>query len=100
MTRASPRPFALGPLPREKNKVNALRALLRMGPGPDEQVSVVELLKRTPLDQLEETVKALRQRRAADEVRKAMVELIARAPLADFDTLKHIYLKHCGDAKE
>jgi hypothetical protein len=71
-----------------------------MGPSPDEQVSVVELLKRTPLDQLEETVKALKHRRAADEVRKAMVELIARAPLADFDTLKHIYLKHCGDAKE
>ena len=80
--------------------MNVLKGLLRMEPSPDEQVSAVELLKRTPLDQLEETVKALKQRRAADEVRKAMVELIARAPLADFDTLKHIYLKHCGDAKE
>jgi hypothetical protein len=80
--------------------MNVLKGLLRMEPSPDEQVSAVELLKRTPLDQLEETVKALKQRRAADEVRKAMVELIARAPLADFDTLKHIYLKHCGDATE
>lgn len=79
--------------------MNALRALLRRGPGPDEQVSAVELLKRTPLDQLEETVTALKQRQAATEVRKAMVELIAHAPLADFDTLKHIYLKHFGDAK-
>jgi len=59
----------------------------------------VELLKRTPLAQLEETVTALKQRQVAAEVRKAMVELIAHAPLADFDTLKHIYLKHFGDAK-
>lgn len=80
--------------------MNALRALLRRGPSPDEQVSAVELLKRTPLDQLEETVNALKQRQAANEVRKAMVERIARAPFADFDTLKHIYLKHCGDAKK
>lgn len=80
--------------------MNALKALLRRGPGPDEQLSAVELLKRTPLDQLEETVTALKQRQAASEVRKAMIELIARAPLADFDTLKHIYLNHCGDAKK
>ena len=80
--------------------MNALRALLRKGPGPDEQVSAVELLKRTPLDQLEETVTALKQREAASEVRNAMIELIAHAPLADFDALKHIYLKHFGDAKK
>ena len=71
-----------------------------MGPSLDEQISTVELLKRTPLDQLEETVKALKQHRAADEVRKAMVERIARAPLSEFETLKTIYLKHCGDAKK
>lgn len=80
--------------------MNVLRALLRRGPGPDEQVSAVERLKRTPLNQLEETVTALKQRQAANEVREAMVELIARAPLADFDTLKHIYLKHFGDVKK
>ncbi len=78
--------------------MNALRAFLRMGPSPDEQVSAVELLKRTPLDQLEETVKALKQQRPAGEVRKAMVERIARAPLSEFEILKTIYLKHCGDA--
>jgi 16S rRNA C1402 N4-methylase RsmH len=69
-----------------------------MGPSPDEQVSAVELLKRTPLSQLEETVRALKNRRAAGEVRKAMVERIARAPLSEFETLKTIYLKHCADA--
>jgi hypothetical protein len=71
-----------------------------MGPSLDEQVSAVELLKRTPLDQLEETVKALKRQRPAEEVRKAMVERIARAPLTEFETLKTIYLKHCGDAKQ
>ena len=71
-----------------------------MGPGPDEQVSVGELLERTPLDQLEETVRALKKQRPAEEVRKAMVERIASAPLTEFETLKTIYLKHCGDAKQ
>ena len=71
-----------------------------MGPSPDEQVSAVELLKRTPLDQLEETVRALKKQRPAEEVRKAMVERIASAPLTEFETLKTIYLKHCGDAKQ
>jgi hypothetical protein len=68
-----------------------------MGPGSDEQAAALELLMRTPLDQLEETVQALKALRPADEVRKAMVERIARAPLADFDTLKHIYLRYCGN---
>jgi hypothetical protein len=80
--------------------MNALRALLRMGGGPDERVSALELLKRTPLDQLEEKVRELKKHRPVAEVRQAMVELMARAPLADFDTLKNIYLKHCGDAKQ
>ena len=71
-----------------------------MGPSPDEQASAVELLKRTPLDQLEETVRALKKQRPAEEVRKAMVERIASAPLTEFETLKTIYLKHCGDAKQ
>jgi hypothetical protein len=71
-----------------------------MGPSPDEQVSAVELLKGTPLDQLEETVRALKKQRPAEEVRKAMVERIASAPLTEFETLKTIYLKHCGDAKQ
>jgi hypothetical protein len=71
-----------------------------MGPSTDEQACAVELLKRTPLDQLEETVRALKKQRSAEEVRKAMVERIASAPLTEFETLKTIYLKHCGDAKQ
>jgi hypothetical protein len=81
---------------RGNKSVNALRALLRIGTDPDEQASAVELLKRTPLAQLEQKVRELKELRPAHEVRKAMVERIARAPLGDFETLKHIYLKHCG----
>lgn len=62
-----------------------------------EEGCAVALVGATPLDRLEETVRALKQRRSSDEVRKAMVERIARAPIAEFETLKHIYLKHCGD---
>jgi hypothetical protein len=81
---------------RGNKSVNALRVLLRIGPDSDEPACAVELLERTPLDQLEEEVRDLKVLRPADEVRKAMVERIARAPLGDFETLKHIYLKHCG----
>jgi len=63
-------------------------------------MSAVEVLKRTPLDRLEEAVEALKKHRPQAEVRQAMVEVIARASLADFDALKHIYLKHCGDAEK
>jgi hypothetical protein len=71
---------------------------LRIGIESDHGESAVELLKRTPIDLLEETVKALKHHRPIEEVRKALVERIAHAPLAEFETLKHIYLKHCGDA--
>jgi 16S rRNA C1402 N4-methylase RsmH len=64
---------------------------------PYRGVSAVEVLKRTPLDQLEETVEKLMKHRSSAEVRTAMVERIARVPLADFDTVKQIYLKHCGE---
>lgn len=60
----------------------------------------MELLKRTPLAQVEQTVEVLKKQRPSEEIRKAMVELIARAPLADFDTLKHVYLKHFGDTRK
>jgi hypothetical protein len=63
-----------------------------------EEACAVALVGATPLDRLEDVVRSLKQCRSAAEVRKAMVERIARAPFAEFETLKHIYLKHCGDA--
>lgn len=61
------------------------------------EACAVALVGATPLARLEEVVRSLKQCRSAAEVRQAMVERIARAPFAEFETLKHIYLKHCGD---
>jgi hypothetical protein len=60
----------------------------------------LELLARTPVDQLDKTLEKLKKRHRAEVVRAAMVEMIARAPLADFEILKSVYLKHCADAVE
>ena len=64
--------------------MNALKKLLRTGAVDDEPLSTVEILKRTPLEQLEETVRVLKQHRSAAEIRQAMIDLIATAPLAHF----------------
>jgi hypothetical protein len=77
----------------------AISRMRRMERDPDANVTALELLQRTPLDQLEQTVKALKKDRPAAEVRQALVQLIAAAPLSDFGTLKHIYMVHCADAK-
>jgi hypothetical protein len=79
--------------------MSALRELLRIQADPYAGVSAVEVLDHTPIDRLDETVAALKQHRSMAEVRRAMVERIARAPLADFHTVKYVYLKHCGDSR-
>lgn len=86
------------PLAPENHSVTARKGLRSNEAGSGEPIPVVELVQLTPLDDLEDTVKALKTERSLAEVRQAMVERIARAPLADFDRLKHIYLKHCGNA--
>lgn len=75
-------------------------ALLQSGTEPGDPVRVAELLTETPLDRLEETVIALKRDRSPEVARKAMVERIARAPLAEFEMLKLIYLRHCGNTAE
>lgn len=80
-----------------KEEVNVIKKLPRMQTDPFAGVSAVEVLRRTPLDRLEEAVRELKKHRPIAEVRTAMVEQIARVPLADFDTVKHVYLKHCGE---
>jgi 16S rRNA C1402 N4-methylase RsmH len=77
----------------------AISRMLRMKRDPDANLTALELLQRTPLKQLEQTVKALKRHRSAAEVRQAMVQLIAAAPLNDFGTLKQIYMMHCADAE-
>ena len=69
--------------------------LLRRERDSDADLTARELLQRTPLDRLEQTVKALKKHRPAADVREAMIHLIATAPLAHFGTLKQIYMVHC-----
>lgn len=77
--------------------MNTLRDPLRTGAKPDDELSAVELLSRTPLDQIDEAIRGLKGRRSSDEIRKALVERIALAPLSDFQILKSIYMIHCVD---
>jgi hypothetical protein len=74
--------------------------MLESGTEAGSNVRAAELLTETPLDRLEETVIALKRDRSPEVARKAMVERIARAPLAEFEMLKLIYLRHCGNAAE
>jgi hypothetical protein len=77
----------------------AMRKMLRMDRAPDAGLTALELLQRTPIDRLGETVRALKKHRPAAEVRQAMIDLIAKAPLSDFETLKEVFLTHCTDAR-
>ncbi|MGH8680341.1 MAG: hypothetical protein ACREVP_02410 [Burkholderiales bacterium] len=74
-----------------------MKKLLRMDTMEDESLPAVEILKRTPPEALEETVRALKRCRSAAEVRQAMIDLLGTAPLAHFGTLKAVYLAHCTD---
>jgi hypothetical protein len=76
----------------------ASNAALQAESGSAERSAAFDLLMLTPLDQLDGAVEALLAQRPPEEVRAAMVEVIARAPLAHFETLKRVYLKHCADA--
>ena len=77
--------------------MKARQALHQIGEDPDELTFAVALLKRTPVDQLDETVAALKEQCSPESVRKALVERVACTPLADFAAIKLIYLKHCGE---
>ena len=77
----------------------AMREMLRTDRAPDANVTALEILQRTPMDRLDETVRALKKHRPAAEVRQAMIDLISKAPLSDFETLKEVFLTHCTDAR-
>jgi hypothetical protein len=86
--------FAVG------EKMKTLTRLLRMGPPEDDRLPVISILRRTPLERLEETVRALERERPTAEVRQAMLDLIAGAPLEHFGHLKAIFMAHCADPSE
>jgi hypothetical protein len=80
--------------------VDLPKALRQTGTQTGDTVRAADLLTETPLDRLEETVKALKRDRSPEVARRAMVERIARAPISEFEMLKHIYLRHCGNTAE
>jgi hypothetical protein len=73
--------------------------LLPMALGPDKNsIIAFGLLQRTPLDSLDQTIKALKKHRPTVEVRAAMIELLATAPISRFEPIKQLFVKHFGDA--
>ena len=85
---------------RRENELNAVSHLLRAESGFDNELTTVELLSSVPLDEVETVILALREHRTALEIRAALIERIARAPLSEFQVLKTVYLAHCADVVE
>jgi hypothetical protein len=71
--------------------LKTLERLVRAG-----TVTVEEVLAHAGVDRLDETVTMLKRHRAAKEVCAALMQRIAKAPLADFEALKDVYFRHCG----
>ncbi len=56
-----------------------------------------DLLARTPIERLEETVRLLKVHRPEKEIRDAMLGRVSSAPLSEFETLKRIFFDHFPD---
>lgn len=78
--------------------MNVFAKLLRIGPVEDERVPMIDILRRTPLERLDETVRALKRRRSDAELRQAMLDLLAAAPLEHFGALRAVFMAHCVEA--
>jgi len=72
----------------------ALERLLYAG-----QITVNDLLKQSPFEELDEILTLLKRYRPVEEVRAGLMERIASAPLAEFNALKVMYFRHF-DARE
>jgi hypothetical protein len=60
------------------------------------KATTLEILQQVALDELDEAVTVLRRHKPADEVCSALKNLIATAPLVQFQALSAVYRKHCG----
>ena len=80
--------------------MNVFGKLLRIAPVGDDRVPIIEILRRTPLERLDKTVRALKRHRSDAELRQAMLYLIAGAPLEHFGTLKAVFMTHCAEADQ
>jgi hypothetical protein len=63
----------------------------------DPQRTVIEILQQVPLEQLDEAVGLIKRHRPVAEVCRGLMTLIATAPLSEFEVLREIYRKHCGN---
>ena len=80
--------------------MNVFAKLLRIAPVDDQRVPIIEILRRTPLERLDKTVRALKRHRSRAELRQAMLDLIAGAPLEHFGNLKAVFMAHCAEADQ
>lgn len=71
--------------------------VLRIAPVVEADLPVIKILRRTPLERLDKTVAALNRRRSRTEVRQAMLDLIAAAPLEHFGALRAVFMAHCAE---
>jgi endonuclease V-like protein UPF0215 family len=78
--------------------MNVFGKLLRVPVLRDERLPVIQVLRRTPSVRLDKMARALKRHRSASEVRQAMLDLIAGAPLEHFGTLKAVFMAHCAEA--
>jgi hypothetical protein len=69
----------------------ALERLLLAG-----TITTNDLLKQTPLQDLDLVLTLLKRHRPAGEVCTALLEEIAVAPLSEFSALKRVYFRHCN----
>ncbi len=69
----------------------ALERLLLAG-----KITTDDLLKQTPLQDLDVVLTLLKRHRPIGEVCTALLEEIATAPLTEFNALKLVYFRHCN----
>jgi hypothetical protein len=60
------------------------------------KIAVEELLMQAPIDGLDEVLTMLRPHLSTEEVCAALTKRSAKAPIEDLETLRYVYLKHCG----
>lgn len=60
------------------------------------KVATNDILKQTPLHDLDAVLTLLKRHRPAGEVCTALLEEIASAPLNQFNELKLVYFRHCN----
>ena len=63
----------------------------------DGPMTVVDVVRQIPIDELEMRMERFRDRVPAEDLRYALVQRIGSAPLEQFAPLQSIYLNHFRD---